>query len=573
MALEWQPPLDDAGFLLGPWLRAEQDWVRMPRLAGIDLDTAQAVLAEAGRFCAVVLAPLNATGDAQGCRVVDDQVRTPDGYVAAYRQFVDDGWPALARDPEWGGQGLPGLLDLAFSEMQVGANHAWAMYPGLLGGAVACLQAHATPELQARFLPPLVSGQWLATMCLTEPQAGSDLALLRTRAEPDADDSVRISGAKLFISGGSQDLTDNIVHLVLARLPDAPEGTRGISLFLVPDVLEDGSRNGVHCDGIEHKMGLHGSATTSLRFEGALGWRVGEPHRGLSAMFVMMNAARLHAAMQGVAHAARASALARDYAQQRRQMRVQPRVDPEQPADPIAAHPPIRHLLRTLQGWSEGMRAAAYWLGHQIDLSGHAQDEQTRTHARMLVELLTPVAKAHFTECGHLLANRALQVFGGYGYVREYGIEQVVRDSRIALIYEGSNEIQALDLVQRKLLADGGARLAVFTAVCADIAMRAEAAGLAGPARVLRRMCRRLDSALRRLRDGAVLDPELPARVADAFLRATGQVLLAYVCVRTAQVVADNPAPPARARGERATWMLGELRLEFNAQLARVRAS
>ena len=280
---------------------------RIPQFAALDLDTAEAVLAEAGRFCAEVLAPLNAVGDLQGCRLVDGRVRTPDGFAQAYRRYVADGWPALARDPEWGGQGLPALLELAFTEMQVGANHAWTMYPGLLAGAVACLQAHASPDVQARFLPPLVGGEWLATMCLTEPQAGSDLSLLRTRAVPAADGSVRITGAKVFISGGGQDLTPNIVHLVLARLPDAPPGTRGISLFVVPDMLEDGSRNGVFVDGLEHKMGLHGSATTALRFEGAVGWRVGEAHRGLPAMFVMMNAARLHAAMQGVAHAARAA--------------------------------------------------------------------------------------------------------------------------------------------------------------------------------------------------------------------------------------------------------------------------
>ncbi|WP_222434255.1 acyl-CoA dehydrogenase family protein [Luteimonas wenzhouensis] len=575
MSLPWQPPLDDIAFLLGPWLRARDDWKRIPRFAALDLDTAEAVLAEAGRFCAEVLAPLNAVGDLQGCRLVDGCVRTPDGFAQAYRRYVADGWPALARDPEWGGQGLPALLELAFTEMQVGANHAWTMYPGLLAGAVACLQAHASPDVQARFLPPLVGGEWLATMCLTEPQAGSDLSLLRTRAVPAADGSVRITGAKVFISGGGQDLTPNIVHLVLARLPDAPPGTRGISLFVVPDMLEDGSRNGVFVDGLEHKMGLHGSATTALRFEGAVGWRVGEAHRGLPAMFVMMNAARLHAAMQGVAHAARASELAHAYAHQRRQMRAEPRMEPEQPADPIAAHPPIRHLLRCLRGWSEQMRAAGYWLGHLIDLHEHAPDADERRRAGMLVELLTPVAKAHFTECGHLLANRALQAFGGYGYVREYGIEQVVRDSRIAMIYEGSNEIQALDLLQRKLLADDGARLTVFADECERVAAKAEGAGLAAAAGVLRRLCRRLSAAFERVRAAAASDASAPARVADTFLRATGQLLLACACVRTAAVASGDTGAGADAceRAERALWMLGELRLEFNAQLARLRAT
>jgi len=573
MALAYQPPLDEVAFLLGPWLRAGQDWQRIPRFAELDDETAQAVVAEAGRFCAEVLAPINASGDAEGCHLEDGRVRTPAGFAQAYQRYVADGWASLARDPEYGGQGLPELLEVAFVEMQVAANHGWAMYTGLLPGAVACLQAHADEALKARYLPPLVSGQWLPTMCLTEPQAGSDLALLRTRAEPAQDGSYRISGNKIFISGGSQDLSGNIVHLVLARLPDAPPGTRGISLFLVPDLLEDGSRNGVFCDGIEHKMGIGGSATCALRFEGATGWRVGEPHRGLACMFVMMNAARLHAAMQGVGHAHRAWQLAADYAGQRRQMRTQPRQDPSQAADLIAAHPPIRHLLATLQGWSEGMRAAGFWLGHLIDLSEHAPDADERARSRALVELLTPVAKAYFTEQGHLLADRALQVFGGYGYVREYGIEQVVRDSRIAMIYEGTNEIQALDLLQRKLLADDGARLQVFADACRTLCEQARAAGLDAQARQLQRMLALHGRALGRIRAGAQADPERVARVADAFLRLSGHLLLGYAWLRTGVVCAGQADAAMQARAARADWMLGELRLEFNAQLARVAAA
>lgn len=572
MALAYQPPLDEVAFLLGPWLRAERDWQQMPRFAGLDVATAQAVMAEAGRFCAEVLAPINASGDAEGCRWVEGRVDTPAGFVAAYQRYVADGWPSLARDTELGGQGLPELLEVAFIEMQVAANHGWTMYAGLLPGAVACLKAHANESLKARYLPRLVSGQWLPTMCLTEPQAGSDLALLRTRAEPAGDGSCWISGSKVFISGGSQDLTDNIVHLVLARLPDAPPGSRGISLFLVPDVLKDGTRNAVHCDGIEHKMGINGSATTSLRFERAIGWRVGEPHGGLAAMFVMMNAARLHVAMQGVGHADRAWRLAADYAAQRRQMRTQPRHDPTQAADPIAAHPPIRHLLRTLRGWSEGMRAAGFWLGHQIDLAEHAADARQRQHARALVELLTPVAKAYFTEQGHLLADRALQVFGGYGYVREYGIEQVVRDSRIAMVYEGTNEIQALDLLQRKLLADDGARLQAFADACSQLCCQARAAGLAPLAARLERMQRQHVRALTGIRAARHGDPERVTRLADAFLRLSGHMLLAYVWLRTCVVCAGMQDIAAQERCSRARWMLGELRLEFNAQLARVNA-
>ncbi len=573
MALDYQPPLEEVAFLLGPWLRAEEDWQQIECFAGLDGETAQAVLAEAGRFCAEVIAPLNASGDAEGCRLVDGAVRTPAGFAAAYRRFVDDGWAALARDPEYGGQGLPGLLEVAFTEMQVAANHGWAMYPGLLGGAVACLQAHASPGLKARYLPPLVSGRWLPTMCLTEPQAGSDLALLRARAEPADDGSWEVSGNKIFISGGSQDLTENIVHLVLARLPDAPAGTRGISLFLVPAVLEDGSRNAVHCDGIEHKMGINGSATTSLRLERARGWMVGEPHRGLQSMFVMMNAARLHAAMQGVGHADRAWQLAADYAAQRRQMRTQPRHDPEQAADPIAEHPPIRQLLATLRGWTEGMRAAGFWLGHQIDLSLHAPDHTRRLHAQALVELLTPVAKAYFTGYGHMLADQALQVFGGYGYVREYGIEQVVRDSRIAMIYEGTNEIQALDLLQRKVLADDGARLRVFTGACRALCGQARQAGLQEQASRLERIGRLHGHALQRIRAAAATDPEAVPRSAAGFLRLSGHLLLAFAWLRSALACAGLEEGAARARAGRASWMLRQLRVESGADYARVLAA
>jgi alkylation response protein AidB-like acyl-CoA dehydrogenase len=520
----YEPPLRDMQFVIEQVLDAPAQWRELPALADLDVDTARAVLEEAGRFAAGVLAPINGRADLEGCRWHDGEVRTPAGYREAYRAFVDGGWAALACAPDDGGQGLPALLDAAFNEMIAAANHGWTMYPGLLHGAYDCLRTHGSAELKQRYLAKIASGEWLATMNLTEPQAGSDLALVRSKAEPQADGSVRITGSKIFISGGEHDLTDNIVHLVLARLqaPDAPApaGTKGLSLFLAPKVLPDGRRNAIRCDGIEKKMGIKGSATCAMSFDGATGWLIGEPHRGLAAMFVMMNSARLHVGLQGLGHLETAQRNAHAYAQERVQGRGRP----------IAEHAAVRRTLWKLRALAEGQRVLAYWTAQLIDESKHHPDAARRAQADGWVGLLTPVVKAFFTDNGHRGADEALQVWGGYGYVHEYGIEQTVRDSRIAMIYEGSNEIQAIDLLQRKVLGDGGARLDTLLARLQDDAAAADDEFGAA----LREQVAHARRATAALLAGQASDPEWPLRVADDYLRALGFTLLAWAWARSA---------------------------------------
>lgn len=540
-ASHYQPPLDDIRFVQCHWLGAEADWRRMPAHDAMDQETADMVVEAAGRFCADVLAPLNGPADLQGCRLEQGRVRTPDGFAAAYAAFVEAGWPALACAPEAGGQGLPQLLDAALHEMLASANHGWTMYPGILHGAYACLHAHGDEHLKATYLPHIVSGRWLATMCLTEPQAGSDLGLLRTQARPAGDGSYRIDGSKIFISGGDQDMSENIVHLVLARLPDAPVGTRGLSLFLAPRGIPQAgggfAPNGIHCDGIEKKMGIKGSATCAMRFENAQAWLVGQPHQGLAAMFVMMNSARLHVGLQGLGHAEMAWQLARAYAAERRQMRVQPRpADAQGPADPIALQPAVRRMLLDLRVWSEGMRAIAGWVAHQLDLAEQAPEAVERARAHALASLLTPVVKSFFTERGFALASDALQVFGGYGYVHEYRIEQTLRDARIAMVYEGTNQIQALDLLQRKVCASGGQALTPLLQALEDEAAACEAAGLAQFGRPLRAWSGRLRALTQDLCARSGADAELAARCAEDYLRLAGTLCMAFAWARARRV-------------------------------------
>ncbi len=522
----YTPPLRDMQFVIEDVLGAPAAWRDMPDFAELDEQTARAVLEEAGKFAAGVLAPINGTGDLEGCHWQDGEVRTPSGYREAYQAFVEGGWAALSCDPQDGGQGLPALLNAAFNEMIAAANHGWTMYPGLLHGAYDCLRAHASPEIRQRYLAKIASGEWLATMNLTEPQAGSDLAPVRTKAEPAEDGSYRLIGSKIFISGGEHDLTDNIVHLVLARLPDAPAGTKGLSLFVAPKRLPDGSRNAIRCDGIEKKMGIKGSATCAISLDGATGWLVGEPHRGLASMFVMMNSARLHVAMQGIGHLETAQRNAHAYAHERVQGRGRP----------IAEHPAVRRILWSLRALVDGERVVAYWLAMLLDEAHHHPDAARRAKAEARVGLLTPVAKAFFTDNGHRGADEALQVWGGYGYVHEYGIEQCVRDSRIAMIYEGTNEIQAIDLLQRKVLDDGAATL---HSLLDDL--QAEAGQVMGQPE-LRPFCDALlaeiataRAATARLLEGRQADPQWPLRVADDYLRAIGFLLLAWAWLRQAQ--------------------------------------
>ncbi len=576
----YQPPLQDIRFVQQHWLGAEADWRRMPAHEALDQETADMVVEAAGRFCADVLAPLNGPADLQGCRLEEGRVRTPDGFPAAYAAFVEAGWPALACAPDAGGQGLPQLLDAALHEMLASANHGWTMYPGILHGAYACLHAHGDAHLRATYLPHIVSGRWLATMCLTEPQAGSDLGLLRSQARPRGDGSYSLDGSKIFISGGDQDMSENIVHLVLARLPDAPAGTRGLSLFLAPrGIPQDGGGflpNAIHCDGIEKKMGIKGSATCAMRFEGAQAWLVGQPHQGLAAMFVMMNSARLHVGLQGLGHAEMAWQLARAYAAERRQMRAQPRpADAQGPADPIALQPAVQRMLADLRVWTEGMRAIAGWVAHQLDLAEQAPDAEERAQAHALASLLTPVVKSFFTERGFALASEALQVFGGYGYVHEYRIEQTLRDARIAMIYEGTNQIQALDLLQRKVAASGGAALAPLLAALREEAAACEAAGMEpGLAGALRSWSDRTEALTGALCARAAGDAPLLARCAEDYLRLVGTLCMAFAWARAARV-SQPLADPAlrRSKADSAAWFFAHGLLDAEHWLRRTESA
>ncbi|AXK52393.1 acyl-CoA dehydrogenase [Pseudomonas protegens] len=574
----YQAPLRDMQFVLEHWLEAPEAWRRSPAFEALDLPLALQVLEQAGRFSQDVLAPLNASGDRQGCRWADGQVSTPQGFAEAYRAYVEGGWPALACAEALGGQGLPQLLDAALQEMLYASNHAWAMYTGIAHGAYLCLKTHGAPWLQERYLPEIISGASLPTMCLTEPQAGSDVGLLRCRAEPQADGSYRLSGSKLFISGGEHDLTDNILHLVLARLPGAPEGSRGISLFLVPKRLERGQGNGVRCDGIEHKMGIKGSATCSLVFEAAQGWLVGEAHRGLAAMFVMMNSARLHVGLQGLGHVEAAWQNARDYAGERQQMRapLRPAGVAAQAADPIRYHPAMRRVLLELRATSEGLRAIGYWAAHLLDQAEHHPEPQVRRQADQLAQLLTPIIKAFFTEQGFRQASNALQVFGGYGYVAEFAIEQTLRDSRIAMIYEGSNEIQANDLLLRKVLGDGGQGFALLLEQLRDEAGHsAQVPECARFARSLADLAEALQALVAQVQQWALEDAEYPYRAAGDFLALCGLSLLALAWTRAARVSRRLPEgdPLRGAKLETAGFFFSYLLPQVEPRMTAVRSA
>jgi alkylation response protein AidB-like acyl-CoA dehydrogenase len=472
----YTPPLRDMRFVMHELLNATDELRLLPAYADIDAATIDAVLEEAGKFAAGVVAPLNQAGDAQGCTLnaVTHEVRAPEGFRAAYAKFVEGGWPALSADPAFGGQGLPHMVNQCFYEMLNSSNQAWTMYPGLSHGAYEALHAHGSDEQKRVYLPKLTSGQWTGTMCLTESHCGTDLGLLRTKAEPQADGTYKLTGNKIFISAGEHDLAENIVHLVLARLPDAPAGSKGISLFLVPKFLPDanggvGKRNAIYCGGLEHKMGIHGNATAQIVLDGAVGTMVGQANKGLAAMFVMMNAARLGVGMQslGLTEVAYQNAVA--YAKERTQMRsLSGPKHPDQPADTIIVHPDVRKMLLTARAYAEGGRAFAMWTTLQIDKELATDDDDERRECADMVALVTPIVKAFLTDNAWIATSHCMQVFGGHGYIREWGMEQFVRDARINMIYEGTNTIQSLDLLGRKVLADNGKKLKKFGQLVSD---------------------------------------------------------------------------------------------------------
>jgi alkylation response protein AidB-like acyl-CoA dehydrogenase len=525
--MNWEPAQDGIRFILFDVLRADAQLAATSVFAEADRELMLQVIGEAGKFVAEVVAPLQGAGDSPGCRWQGGEVTTPPGFRDAYQAFRQGGWPALACAPADGGQGLPCVLEAVLYEMLAGANHGWTMAPALLHGAYECLRHHGSEELKVRYLGKIASGESLATMCLTEAHAGSDLGLVRTRAVAQADGSWRLHGSKIFISGGEHDLTDNIVHLVLARTPDAPAGPKGLSLFLVPKLLPSGIRNGVHCDRIEEKMGLHGSPTCSMHFEGATGWLIGETSRGLNAMFVMMNAARLHVALQGVGLLDAAWQKANAYSLERRQMRVPGPRDGSDAADPIGGHPAMRRILDTQRAWIDGGRVLAYKTAIELDIAKHHPDPARRSSAQRWCSLVTPVLKAAFTEQAFHGSSACLQVFGGHGYIRECGIEQIVRDSRVAMIYEGTNEIQAIDLLVRKVVADGGAGLAaLLSELASELDERRPA-----DADVLHRFAE-LRELTGELAQAAIDDPALPFEAADDYLRACALALLGWAWSR-----------------------------------------
>ncbi|KAB0788846.1 acyl-CoA dehydrogenase C-terminal domain-containing protein [Pseudomonas aeruginosa] len=467
---EYNAPLRDMRFLLNDVFDAPALWQRLPRLAErIDADTADAILEEAAKVTGGLLAPLNRSGDEEGAQWQDGAVRTPAGFREAYATYAEGGWVGLTGNPAHGGMGMPKMLAVQFEEMMYAANASFSLYSTLSAGACLALNAHASDELKDKYLPNMYAGIWAGSMCLTEPHAGTDLGIIRTKAEPQADGSYRISGTKIFITGGEQDLTENIIHLVLAKLPDAPAGSRGISLFLVPKFLvgDDGAlgaRNAVHCGSIEHKMGIKASATCVMNFDGASGWLVGEVNKGLAAMFTMMNYERLSIGIQGIGCAEMSYQSAVAYARERLQSRAPTGpVARDKAADPIIVHPDVRRMLLTMKALTEGGRAFSTYVGQQLDLAKYAEDQEERSQAEALVALLTPVAKAFFTDTGLESCVLGQQVFGGHGYIREWGQEQLVRDVRIAQIYEGTNGIQALDLMGRKVVANGGLFLSIFS--------------------------------------------------------------------------------------------------------------
>jgi 3-(methylsulfanyl)propanoyl-CoA dehydrogenase len=552
----YKAPVDDALFLLNHVFHLER-YGNLPGFAEASADTVEAILREAGKFSEEVLTPLNRVGDKQGCtRHTDGSVTTPDGFKDAYRQIVEGGWIGISAPEEFGGQGLPSTMTVIVNEFLCGANMAFAMYPGLTQGAIAALITHASQELKEKYLPKMVEGAWTGTMNLTEPHCGTDLGLLRTKAVKQPDGSYKISGTKIFISAGEHDLAENIVHLVLARIEGAPAGTRGISLFLVPKFLanEDGSlggRNGLSCGSIEEKMGIHGNSTCVMNYDGATGWLIGEENRGLNAMFVMMNEARLGVGVQGLALSEVAYQNAAIYAKERLQGRALTGTKfPDKPADPIIVHPDVRRALLTMRAFNEAGRALVIWAALNADVARRSGDEKQRQVADDFLGLLTPVIKGVLTDKGFSNTVLAQQIYGGHGYIAEQGMEQFVRDARIAMIYEGANGIQALDLVGRKLALNGGrAVMAFFNEVQTFLKERAHSDPLNEYLKPLGASLAQLQQATMWFMNNAMAKPDNAGAGATDYMHLFGLVALGYMHARiaeAAQAKADDPAMAAR---------------------------
>jgi alkylation response protein AidB-like acyl-CoA dehydrogenase len=544
----YDAPLRDMRFVLHE-LHQDDGFGGLAHFQDFTPDLLDAVLEEAARFTREVLLPLNASGDAEGCRIENGVVYTPAGFKEAYERFRAGGWCALANDPAFGGQGLPETINKLVEEMICAANVSFSLYPGLTHGATTAIEGHASDDLKQAYLPKLVEGVWSATMCLTEAQCGTDLGLLRTRATPQADGSYKINGSKIFISAGEHDLTENIVHLILARLPDAPAGVKGISLFLAPKYLPGadgapGAGNGVSCANIEHKMGIKAAATCQLHFDDTTGWLVGQPHKGMAAMFTMMNAERVSVGVQGlgIAEAAYQGAVA--YAKDRLQGRsLAGAKRPDLPADPIIVHPDVRRMLMTMRAYNEGCRALGGWVARALDAEQFADDPAVKTRAADFVALMTPVVKALFTDLGFDTANLGVQVYGGHGYIRDHGMEQYVRDARITMIYEGANGIQGLDLVGRKLGAHTGRYLrAFFHPVSAFLEAEQDDAQLGPMVGDLKRAFGALQLATGMIAQRGLADPEEAGAAGTDYLRLIGLVAMGYCFLKSAKIATQRLA-------------------------------
>lgn len=553
---QFNVPLRDIEFSLFELLGFEAHYERLGLGEDASTELVKAILEESAKFCETVIAPLNQIGDEQGCTWKDGEVSTPAGFKEAYAQYVEAGWPSMTHSVDHGGQGLPESLGTVISEMTGTANWSWGMYPGLSHGAMKTIEIHGTDEQRECFLSKLIEGRWTGTMCLTEAHCGTDLGMLRTKAEPNDDGSYLISGTKIFISAGEHDLSENIVHIVLARLPDAPLGTKGISLFIVPKFIPDesgeiGERNSLECGSLEHKMGIHGNATCVMNFDGAKGWLIGPPNKGLNCMFTFMNTARLGTSLQGVAHAELGYQGALAYAKDRVQGRALSGVkNPDGPADPIICHPDVRRMLLTQKAFSEGGRMLTYYIAQLLDIESHGQEEDEKQEASDLLALLTPIAKAFLTETGLESANLAMQCFGGHGYIREWGMEQNVRDARISTLYEGTTGIQALDLLGRKVLMTQGELLKRFTKIiylyCKSLEGDESLAEFIQPLAILNKEWGELAMHV------GLVSMENPEEVGAAsvdFLMYSGYITQAYLWARAAQVAqsSNNDSDPIYA--------------------------
>ena len=579
----YNPPLRDIKFVLHEILNVETNLRALPPHADIDAETIDTILEAGGKFCAEVLFPLNQVGDKEGCTYKGDGVvTTPKGFKEAYQQFVEQGWPSLGADLEFGGQGLPHVVSSVFMELMNSANQAWAMYPGLSHGAYNALRAFGTPEQKKLYLPKLTSGEWTGTMCLTESHCGTDLGLLKSSAKPNGDGSYDITGTKIFISAGEHDMSKNIIHLVLARLPDAPGGTKGISLFIVPKFLPDasgnaGARNAVKCGSIEHKMGIHGNATCVINLDGAKGTMVGAPNKGLNAMFVMMNSARLGVGMQslGLAEVAYQNALA--YAKDRLQGRslTGPKAQGKA-ADPIIVHPDVRRMLLTQKAYIEAARAFTYWAGLAIDREHKHPDEKVRKDNADLVALLTPVIKGFITDNGYECTTLAMQVLGGHGYIAEWGLEQHVRDARINMIYEGTNTIQALDLLGRKVLGDMGAKLSKFGKVVQDvIKAHADNPAMKEFTDPLAALAAEVQKVTMEIGQKAMKNQDEAGGAADPYLRLVGHLVFSFSWCYSAGVAikkVDSGDPFYKAKLTTARFYFAKLYPETATLLKKIRA-